>query len=48
MDGRLRPVADTDRAFLVDLYASIREPELAHVPWDAAAKRSVEYRPPGS
>jgi ribosomal protein S18 acetylase RimI-like enzyme len=37
---RLRPVADRDRAFLVDLYASVREPELAHVPWDDAQKRA--------
>ncbi len=37
---RLRPVADRDRAFLVDLYASVREPELAHVPWSDEAKRA--------
>ncbi len=42
---RLRPVADADRAFLVDLYGSVREPELAHVPWDDAAKRAfVEHQ----
>lgn len=32
----LRPVTDADRPFLVALYRSIREPELAHVPWDEA------------
>jgi ribosomal protein S18 acetylase RimI-like enzyme len=37
---RLRPVADADRAFLVELYASTREEELAHVPWDDAARRA--------
>jgi ribosomal protein S18 acetylase RimI-like enzyme len=37
---RLRPVADADRAFLVDLYASAREEELAQVEWDAGAKRA--------
>jgi ribosomal protein S18 acetylase RimI-like enzyme len=42
---RLRPVAGDDRAFLVDLYASVREPELAHVPWDDAQKRAfVEHQ----
>jgi ribosomal protein S18 acetylase RimI-like enzyme len=39
-EPRLRPVADGDRAFLVDLYGSVREPELAHVPWDDATKRA--------
>ena len=44
-EPRLRPVADDDRAFLVDLYASVREPELAHVPWDDAQKRAfVEHQ----
>jgi ribosomal protein S18 acetylase RimI-like enzyme len=44
-EPRLRPVAGDDRAFLVDLYASVREPELAHVPWDGAAKRAfVEHQ----
>jgi ribosomal protein S18 acetylase RimI-like enzyme len=38
--SRLRPVADADREFLVDLYASVREPELAHVPWNGAVKRA--------
>jgi ribosomal protein S18 acetylase RimI-like enzyme len=33
---RLRPVADADRAFLVELYRSAREPEFAHVAWDDA------------
>ncbi len=42
---RLRPVVDADRPFLVDLYGSIREPELVHVPWDAATKRAfVEHQ----
>lgn len=36
----LRPVTDADRPFLVGLYGSVREPELALVPWDAAAKRA--------
>jgi ribosomal protein S18 acetylase RimI-like enzyme len=36
---RLRPVEDADRAFLVELYASTREDELAQVEWDAGAKR---------
>jgi ribosomal protein S18 acetylase RimI-like enzyme len=35
---RLRPVEDADRDFLVGLYGGTREQELAHVPWDAAAK----------
>ena len=34
----LRPVTGGDRAFLVELYRSVREPELAHLPWDDAAK----------
>jgi ribosomal protein S18 acetylase RimI-like enzyme len=37
---RLRPVTAEDREFLVDLYHSVREPELAHVPWDAATRRA--------
>jgi len=37
---RLRPVAEDDRAFLVGLYGSLREPELAHVPWDDATRRA--------
>jgi ribosomal protein S18 acetylase RimI-like enzyme len=36
----LRPVADADRSFLVDLYESLREPEVAHVPWDNGLKRA--------
>jgi GNAT superfamily N-acetyltransferase len=36
----LRPVADGDRAFLVELYASVREAELAHVPWDEATRHA--------
>ena len=44
-EPRLRPVGDSDRAFLVDLYASVREPELAHVPWDDNMKRAfVEHQ----
>ena len=44
-EPRLRPVAGADRAFLVDLYASVREPELAHVSWDDAARRAfVEHQ----
>lgn len=39
-EPRLRPVAEGDHAFLVDLYASVREPELAQVPWDEATKRA--------
>ncbi len=37
---RLRPVREGDRAFLVALYGSVREPELALVAWDDAAKRA--------
>jgi ribosomal protein S18 acetylase RimI-like enzyme len=46
VDGpRLRPAAPGDRAFLVDLYAAVREPELAHVPWDDATRRTfVEHQ----
>ncbi len=41
----LRPVVDDDRPFLVELYGSTREPELAHVPWDDATKRAfVEHQ----
>jgi len=39
-EPRLRPVADDDRLFLVDLYASLRERELAGVPWNDVAKRA--------
>jgi ribosomal protein S18 acetylase RimI-like enzyme len=39
-EAHLRPVADGDRAFLVDLYGSVREPELARVDWDGATKRA--------
>jgi ribosomal protein S18 acetylase RimI-like enzyme len=39
-EARLRPVEEADRPFLVDLYGSVREPELARVEWDAATKRS--------
>jgi ribosomal protein S18 acetylase RimI-like enzyme len=44
-EPRLRPVTDDDREFLVGLYDSVREPELAHVPWDGAARRAfVEHQ----
>jgi ribosomal protein S18 acetylase RimI-like enzyme len=36
----LRPARDADRAFLVELYASTREEELAQVGWDPGAKRA--------
>jgi ribosomal protein S18 acetylase RimI-like enzyme len=39
-EPRLRPVVAGDRAFLVELYASVREPELAHVPWDDGTRRA--------
>jgi ribosomal protein S18 acetylase RimI-like enzyme len=42
---RLRPVRDGDREFLVELYASLREQELAQVSWDDATKRAfVEHQ----
>jgi ribosomal protein S18 acetylase RimI-like enzyme len=42
---RLRPVADADRAFLVELYASTREEELAQLEWDDGARRAfVEHQ----
>ena len=34
----LRPIRPDDRSFLLAVYASTREPELAAVPWDAAQK----------
>jgi ribosomal protein S18 acetylase RimI-like enzyme len=37
-EPHLRPVADDDRSFLVALYGSAREPELAHLPWDEAMR----------
>lgn len=41
----LRPVTDDDREFLVDLYDSVREQELAHVPWDATTRRAfIEHQ----
>jgi ribosomal protein S18 acetylase RimI-like enzyme len=41
----LRPVEDADRVFLVELYASTREAELAQVDWDEATKRAfVEHQ----
>jgi len=36
----LRPACEADRAFLVELYASVREEELAQVEWDQGAKRA--------
>jgi ribosomal protein S18 acetylase RimI-like enzyme len=43
--AKLRTVTDADRAFLIDLYASTREEELAHVGWDDAAKRAfIEHQ----
>jgi ribosomal protein S18 acetylase RimI-like enzyme len=42
---RLRPVTDADRDFLVELYGSVREPELEPVGWDDATKRAfVEHQ----
>jgi ribosomal protein S18 acetylase RimI-like enzyme len=37
---RLRPVEVADRAFLVDLYASTREDELAQVPWEPGMREA--------
>jgi ribosomal protein S18 acetylase RimI-like enzyme len=37
---RLRAVGDADRPFLVDLYGSVRAPELDRVAWDDATKRA--------
>ena len=36
----LRPATEADREFLLELYASTREPELARVDWDDALKRA--------
>jgi ribosomal protein S18 acetylase RimI-like enzyme len=45
VEPRLRPVAEDDRAFLLDLYGSVREPELARVPWDGVTKRAfIEHQ----
>ena len=42
---RLRPVEEADRPFLVDLYGSTREEELAQVDWDDGQKRAfVEHQ----
>jgi ribosomal protein S18 acetylase RimI-like enzyme len=42
---RLRPVEEADRPFLVDLYGSTREQELAQVDWDDGQKRAfVEHQ----
>jgi ribosomal protein S18 acetylase RimI-like enzyme len=35
-----RPVAESDRPFLFELYASTREAELAQVPWTSEQKRA--------
>ena len=44
-EPRLRPVTEADRPFLVDLYGSVRAPELEHVAWDDATKRAfVEHQ----
>jgi ribosomal protein S18 acetylase RimI-like enzyme len=44
-EPRLRPAVGADRAFLVELYAGLREPELAHVAWDDDQKRAfVEHQ----
>ena len=41
----LRPVTEGDREFLVELYATVREPELAHVPWDDAMRHAfIEHQ----
>ena len=39
MIPHLRAATEADRDFLMEVYASTREAELAMVPWDAAAKR---------
>ncbi len=42
---RLRPAEEADRPFLVDLYGSTREQELAQVDWDDGQKRAfVEHQ----
>jgi ribosomal protein S18 acetylase RimI-like enzyme len=42
---RLRPVEDADRAFLVDLYGSTREEELAPARLDEATRRAfIEHQ----
>jgi ribosomal protein S18 acetylase RimI-like enzyme len=33
-------VTEGDHEFLVELYGSVRETELAHVPWDGATRRA--------
>jgi ribosomal protein S18 acetylase RimI-like enzyme len=41
----LRPVTEADRDFLIELYASTREQELAQVDWDDAVKQAfVEHQ----
>ncbi len=40
MTIRRRPVEESDRPFLLELYASSRETELAPVPWTAEQKRA--------
>lgn len=40
LDFTLRLASDADRPFLRELYASVRESELAAVPWSAEQKRA--------
>ncbi|WP_010545314.1 GNAT family N-acetyltransferase [Sphingomonas elodea] len=37
---RLRPVRPSDEPFLLRLYGTLRAPDLAALPWDAAQKRA--------
>jgi ribosomal protein S18 acetylase RimI-like enzyme len=42
---RLRPATEADRDFLLELYASTREQELAQVEWDEGAKQGfIEHQ----
>jgi ribosomal protein S18 acetylase RimI-like enzyme len=42
---RLRPVDGADRSFLVELYGSTREAELAHLGWDETTMRAfIEHQ----
>jgi ribosomal protein S18 acetylase RimI-like enzyme len=42
---RLRPVSNGDRDFLVELYGSTRDQELAQIDWDPGAKQAfVEHQ----
>ncbi|HMJ95123.1 MAG TPA: GNAT family N-acetyltransferase [Thermoleophilaceae bacterium] len=40
MRPQLRPAAEADRSFFLEVYASTRADELALVPWDDATKRA--------